>query len=266
MYKISDFSRITNLTVKALRYYDEENILTPSYRDETNSYRYYDEKDFQKARLIAMLRELEFSISEIKDILSSSDSPEDLSYYLEEKKSMVENEILREKELIKKIDLYINPKYQEETSMSYKIEVREIAPVTVASIRFHGKYSDVGMYIGKIYKAVRNKAAGAPFNCYYDAEYREDADMELCVPTSGLINDSGVSAKRLPAIKAICTIHTGGYDKINLAYKALLDYANEHRLKCLTPSREVYIKGPGMIFKGNPNKYVTEIIIPFGEV
>lgn len=47
-----------------------------------------------------------------------------------------------------------------------------------------------------------------------------------------------------------------------MAYKAILDYAGEHDLKCLTPSREIYLKGPGMIFKGNPNKYVTEIIIP----
>jgi len=27
--------------------------------------------------------------------------------------------------------------------------------------------------------------------------------------------------------------------------------------------REIYHKGPGMVFKGNPNKYVTEIVISF---
>lgn len=266
MYKISDFSRITNLTIKALRYYDEENILTPSYRDEANSYRYYDENDFKKAQLIVMLRGLDFSISEIKDILVNCDYPEDLSYYLEEKKSMIENRISEEKKLIKKINLYIKPVNKEESSMNYKIEVKEIAPVIVASIRYRGKYSDVGTYIGKIYKAVKNKGAGVPFNCYYDAEFKEDADIELCVPTTELIHDSSISAKRLPAIKAICTVHTGSYDKLNLAYKALLDYANEHSINCLTPSREVYIKGPGMIFKGNESNYVTEIMIPFEEI
>ena len=58
MYKISDFSKITKITVKALRYYDGENMLTPSYRDEENSYRYYDENDFEKAELIVLLRNL----------------------------------------------------------------------------------------------------------------------------------------------------------------------------------------------------------------
>jgi hypothetical protein len=44
MYKISDFSKITNLSVKALRYYDEEGILTPSCRDSATGYRYYSGK------------------------------------------------------------------------------------------------------------------------------------------------------------------------------------------------------------------------------
>ena len=126
MYKISDFSKITNLTIKALRYYDEESILTPSYRNNENSYRYYDENDFQKAQLIAMLRELDFSISEIKDVLANCDNSDDLSYYLEEKKNMIESKISKEKELIRKITLYMKSKNMEDTSMSYKIEVKEI--------------------------------------------------------------------------------------------------------------------------------------------
>ncbi|MHB8063099.1 MAG: MerR family transcriptional regulator [Ruminiclostridium sp.] len=266
MYKISDFSKITNLTIKALRYYDEEGILIPSHRNNQNSYRFYDENDFQKAILIATLRALDFSISEIKDVLANCDNTDDLSYYLEEKKSRIESKISKEKELIRKITLYMKPKNMEDISMNYKIEAKKFAPVTVASICYKGKYSDVGMYIGKIYKAVKNNGAGAPFNCYYDAEFKEEADIKLCAPTTQLINNSSISAKKLPAIKAICTTHTGSYDKLNLAYKALLDYANEHNINCLTPSREVYIKGPGMVFRGNENNYITEIIIPFEEV
>lgn len=265
MYKIGDFSKITNITVKTLRYYDEEGILIPSYRDETNSYRYYDENDFKKAQMIITLRFLEFSISEIKDILSNCGIKDDLSYYLAEKKDIVESKISKEKELIKKLNLYIKPEHMEDKCMSYEIEVKKIAPLTVASVRFKGKYSDVGKYIGRIYKAVKNKGCGAPFNCYYDDEFKEDADIELCVPTTELIRSDSVLSKTLPAVKAICTVHKGSYSKINLAYKVFLDYANENNLKCLTPSREMYIKGPGMIFKGNENNYITEIIIPFQE-
>ena len=147
--------------------------------------------------------------------------------------------------------------------MNYKIDVKEFQPVTVASIRYKGKYSDVSKYIGKIYKAVKGNASGAPFNCYYDSEFKEEADIELCVPTTKLISADNITSKKLPGIKAICTTHLGSYESLNFAYKALLDYAISHNIKYLTPSREVYVKGPGMIFKGNPNKFVTEIIIPF---
>lgn len=263
MYKIGDFSKITKLTVKALRYYDEERILTPSHRDNENMYRYYDENDYQKALLIAALREFGFSISEIKDVLAGYQNPEDLSYYLEEKKSILESRIAREKELIQKITLSIQIRKREDAGMSYKVEIREIAPVMVASIRYRGKYSDVGKYIGKIFQAVKGDGAGAPFSLYYEAEFKEDdADIELCVPTKKLIKDNSVTARVLPALKAICTTHVGSYEKLSSGYKALYDYANEHGIVMLTPYREIYQKGPGMIFRGNENNYVTELIIP----
>ena len=69
MYKISQFSIISGLTVKALRYYDEADILKPSLRNVENQYRYYDDGDLKKALLIKQLRTLDFSIMEIKEII-----------------------------------------------------------------------------------------------------------------------------------------------------------------------------------------------------
>ena len=65
MYRISQFSKISGLTVKALRYYDQENILEPTFRNEDNQYRYYNEEDLKKSQLIKSLRSLDFSIMEI---------------------------------------------------------------------------------------------------------------------------------------------------------------------------------------------------------
>ncbi len=261
MYKISQFSRITSLTVKTLRYYDEEGILKPSCRAE-NNYRYYDDIDFQRARLVILLRDLDFSIAEMKEILTNCDTPKDLSYYLAEKQEMIAGQIKTGKELIQKIDLYLQPKEKGVGSMNYNIELKEYEALTVATLRFKGRYGDVGKYIGTIYKEAKGKASGAPFCCYYDSEYKEDADIEVCIPTKGLMTGTNVTSKQLPKIRAICTTHIGSYETLNFAYKALMDYAREHNLECLLPSREIYHKGPGMIFKGNPNKYETEIVVP----
>ncbi|MEL7610731.1 MAG: MerR family transcriptional regulator [Bacillota bacterium] len=265
MYRISEFSKITNLTVKTLRYYDEEGMLTPSHRDECNSYRYYGEADFRKAQLIAFLRELEFSILEIKDVLNQYGGEEDLSCFLEEKMNRILGNMEKERSLIKKISLHIKPKTMEESSMSEPVEILDLPAVTVASIRYKGKYSDVGKHIGTIYKAVRNNADGPPFCLYYDSEYKEDADIELCVPVKRTIEDKTVACKKLPAIRALCATHIGRYESLSLTYKALLDAAHERNLRIVTPSREVYVKGPGMVFRGNEDHYVTKIILPFEE-
>lgn len=262
MYKIGEFSKITGLTVKTLRYYDEENIIKPSYRNEENGYRYYCEDDFKKAQLIIVLRGLEFSIAEIKDVISNFESQDDLSYFLEEKKRSVEEKMKKEKELIKKINLYINPERKEVSCMSYKVEIKDIEEVLVASVRFRGKYSDVSKYIGKLYGTVKGSSRGSPFNCYYDDEYKKEADIELCVPISKMIKSNEAEIKKLPEIRAICVTHKGAYENINMAYKAVFDYAKEHELKCTIPSREIYEKGPGKIFKGNPDNYITHIIVP----
>ena len=42
MLKIGDFSRMSKVTVKALRYYEKEGLLIPKYVDENNGYRYYE--------------------------------------------------------------------------------------------------------------------------------------------------------------------------------------------------------------------------------
>ena len=264
MYSIGEFSKITKLTVKALRYYDEEELLTPSRRGE-NGYRLYDEADFEKAGRIALLRELDFSIAEIREILTHCENADDLSYYLQEKRGMIARQIEREQKRMEQLGLYLNPTKQEAVKMRYEIALKELAPQAILSVRFQGKYPDVGRHIGGLYREARNEAAGPPFCLYYDEEYRETADIELCLPTRGLLSGSKATARELPGMRALCVTHIGGYEIINLAYKALLDAARERGLRCLTPSREIYRKGPGMIFKGNSNRYVTEIAIPVEE-
>ncbi|BCN31760.1 MerR family transcriptional regulator [Anaeromicropila herbilytica] len=280
MYRIGEFSKITNLTVKTLRYYEEQGILIPSARAE-NDYRMYNNKDYERAQLINTLRKFDFSIAEMKDTLKNCENSEDLSYYLQEKKSLIKQNILKQKSLMKEIDHYLSPKSKEVNSMNqgssqvdnentqttgigskYTFEIKDIAPVKVASIRYQGSYQEVGKYIGTIYKAVKDKADGAPFNCYYDNEYKEIADIELCVPTKVLVSGNNITAKQLPRIKALCTTHIGGYDTLNVAYKAIFDYIRENNISYMLPVREIYRKGPGMILKGNPDHYVTEILVP----
>lgn len=263
MYQISQFSKISGLTVKALRYYDEQSMLKPSYRDKNTLYRYYDENDLKKAQLIRLLRSLDFSILEIKEVLEMVNNEAALTYILQEKIANIQENILREKELIKKINSCLSPDVTKTESQTYEIILEEIPATLVASIRFTGRYSEIGEYIPVLFKAVQENVNGAVINCYYDEECMELADMELCLPCQRQIATNTVNCKYLPAIKAVCTTHYGSHETLHFAYKALFNYVNEHSIDVITPFREIYEKSCGMIFKGNPQNYVTKLLFPY---
>ena len=58
LFSIGEFSQISGLSVKALRFYDEKGLLKPAQVDATSGYRFYDAGSAERARVIARLREL----------------------------------------------------------------------------------------------------------------------------------------------------------------------------------------------------------------
>ena len=67
MKTISEVSKITGLSIRTLRYYDEIGLLKPTQFTESG-YRLYDEKALVKLQEILFYRELDFSLQGIKDI------------------------------------------------------------------------------------------------------------------------------------------------------------------------------------------------------
>lgn len=66
-----EFAELFGVSVRTLHYYDETGLLKPAFTDPHNSYRYYDESSSEKMLEIMFLRELDFPLRDIKDILSS---------------------------------------------------------------------------------------------------------------------------------------------------------------------------------------------------
>ena len=70
--QINTFAQKTNLAAKTIRYYEEIGLLPPPKRLE-NGYRFYDEKDIERARLVAGARRLDLSLDDIREILDLRD-------------------------------------------------------------------------------------------------------------------------------------------------------------------------------------------------
>lgn len=96
MYSISEISKITNLTARTLRHYEDKGLISPSYRAQ-NGYRYFSDQDILKLNEIKKFKKMQFSLDEIRDFLNFTGS--DLEIILKErltrKMSSLENEMIR---------------------------------------------------------------------------------------------------------------------------------------------------------------------------
>lgn len=88
MYKIGEFSKIVDIPVRTLRYYAEYGVLVPSETDKYTGYKYYNDANIEEAKLIKLLKSLDFSLDEIIDC--KDDINDDV---LEKKKLQIKEKI-----------------------------------------------------------------------------------------------------------------------------------------------------------------------------
>ena len=265
-YTIGEFSKVTGLSVKALRFYHERGILIPSYVDESSGYRLYDESKIDRARVVMRLREMEFSIEDIAEIFRECEDEADVLDYLERQRKVLQKRIGRERDVVRSLKQIAEREKLARVLLKrsrFSIEEKSISQMLVAGIRMKGKYSDCGIGFARLGRAVGRYIKGKCLCLYYDGEYREeDAEFEPCFPVSKAVQVDGVVVHELPASRCVTLIHQGRYDTLGRSYARVLKYVSDRKLALALPSREVYLKGPGIIFKGNPNNYLTEIQLP----
>lgn len=68
-FKSGDIARLANISKQTLSYYEKEGLLKPALRDDNNNYAYYSLTEHHKLEMVVCLRDLGFSIKEIKNFL-----------------------------------------------------------------------------------------------------------------------------------------------------------------------------------------------------
>ena len=66
MLKIGLFSKLSRVSIRMLRYYDEMGLLRPAYIDPDSDYRYYREDQLQTVGWITALRDMGFSLADVR--------------------------------------------------------------------------------------------------------------------------------------------------------------------------------------------------------
>lgn len=71
MFRIGEFSKLTQVSIRMLRYYDEIGLLKPAKVDWFTGYRMYSAEQIPVLQKIILLRDTKFSTAEIRDIIIS---------------------------------------------------------------------------------------------------------------------------------------------------------------------------------------------------
>ncbi len=269
MFSVGEFSKITGLSIKAIHLYHEKGLLTPAQIDPQTGYRYFDGRNVEQARTVRKLREMSFSLEEIKIVLGNFEDDVLLLDVLESKREQIRAQLSHLKGIAKFLDAIIASEKEARTMAESNVVIQEkdLAPLLVAGKRWKGRYQDSGSAFAELGKKVGRFLSDKPMNLYYDADFKEeDADIQSCFPlrTRPQKMPNGLLVQELPGGKFISVIHRGPYAELGKSYERLFAYLHEKGLRAQLPSREVYLKGPGMIFRGNPKNYLTEIQIPVG--
>ncbi len=261
-YSIGEFSQIARVSVKALRLYHEKGVLVPDFVDPESGYRYYSQVQVGEARVVAALKDLGFSLSEIREVLASCEEDGDLLDRLEVKRRELVKRVAKFQESIADIELVVSGQFAERGYLETGESVieKELPTMLVAGHRMCGRYADVGKGFRVLGRRAARVMLGKPMCLYYDGEYREDdANFEPCFEVSKVVEHDSLNCRELSGGRALSVLHKGPYERLHEGYAKLFAEVKSRGCEVRGPSREVYHKGPGMILRGNPKRYVTEI-------
>ena len=261
---IGRFSKMTRLSVKALRLYDENGLLPPAHVDPSSGYRYYDLGQANRAEAVRILRSVDMPLDEIR-VIVDSDDPE-----LAQKQLVVHRERLAERLAAQERMLaYLETLIQrKEGIMPYDVQIMEEKPQLVAATRIHTNLRQIGTDIGSGFGALMGalsresvSVSGAPLIVYHDViDEQTDGDLEICVPVDGAITgDSEVYGRELEGATVAATIHRGPYEQIGPAYHTLTGWISEHGHEIAGPSREIYLNDPQVV---PPEELLTRVEFP----
>jgi DNA-binding transcriptional MerR regulator len=103
MLKISDFSKIAQVSTRTLRYYDDLNLLKPQVIDPESGYRYYAIGQLTQLNRILALKGLGFGLDQIASLLDTQVSSEQMQAYLRQQEREIEARILEDAERLRRV-------------------------------------------------------------------------------------------------------------------------------------------------------------------
>lgn len=269
MIRIGDFSRLSRVSIKALRLYDEMGLLKPVEVDRFSGYRYYEFNQLPRLYRILALKDLGFALDEIGRLIEGDLSVEQMRGMLKLRQAEIRQTMEREAARLQRVDLWLRQIEQEDSMSRYDVVIKKIEPLRVASVRGvvptppdqRSLWDELIGYLTR----TGTRMIGPPMAIYHDPEFREqDWDIEVVMPLSEAIPSSErVQVYELPGAEMMaCVVHTGPFATIGEAYDAIAKWIDQNGYHIVGPGRELNLRLPDKLGDQNDPNTVNEIQFP----
>jgi DNA-binding transcriptional MerR regulator len=268
MLAIGAFADMTQLSLKALRLYDQLAILRPAYVDPDSGYRYYSLSQVPTARLIRLMREVGMPLASVRKALAAPSAEAEALVHVHLQR--MERRLIEARTVVNHL---ISALRKEQSTMSIEINVLDVPAQPMLSINRRVTIEHLTEHIiGGLarLKAVAQQqgvaTVGLPFGIYHGSvNEQDDGPMEVCLPIVHEIAGEGeIKYSTLPPTRAASvTLHGPDcqFPAILKGYDALADWITSNGYAMAGPPREHWSM-PG---SENNADDMMQIVWPFAE-
>jgi DNA-binding transcriptional MerR regulator len=242
---IGDFSRMTYLSVKALRHYHDIGLLVPADVDEASGYRRYTTEQIAAAQVIRRLRELQMPLESIRQVITAPD-PRSRNAVIAGHLRSMERQLESTQSLVASLRALLTEPERTEVQVEYRVQpaVRTIA------LRERIGMADAEAWWGDAFQRLRAllfrlgvRRAGPDGALYYGDFFQSEAgDVVAFIPIADTASAApGASIVDIPAAEVAVTVHRGPFADLDRTYALLGTYVAERAIGIEGPIRENYL-------------------------
>ena len=277
MFKIGEFSKITQVAGSQLRYYDEIGLLKPAKIDEWTGYRYYSAQQIPRLNRILALKDLGLSLEQVRRMLDDDISSEEIRGMFALRKAQIEQSLQEEILRLQQIEARLNQIDEGEMPDDYEIIVKSIPTLPYLSLRERMPSFDVArMILLEMTRAIassqQRKNTGHLTVLMHEEMFGADSiDLEMGfvlhenVETAVSVSDTRtLTVTQLPAVETMVTAVRMGFPQTSHNCRAALaTWVESNGYEFSGLGREVFIVPP---VPGREEETVMEIQYPIQKV
>lgn len=270
MLKIGDFSKLSRVSIRMLRHYDEIVLLKPAWIDPESGYRYYEAEQLPIAGRINALKDMGFGLAAIGEILPCYEERDALEWHCQQTELLELSQKTAYR--LRLLETAQKRLRKEDKTMNYDVTIKTFHPRYAATVRMViPSYEQEGMLWDILMEetAQMKLIDGDPCYCcavFHDKEFREEqVDVEVQKDVKGSYKDTEhVRFRTLPEVTAACATCKGSYEQMGGINAAIATWVAENGYAFDGPMFNIYHVSPHET--SNPDEYVTEVCYPVRKV